>query len=61
MNRSAYCGHLAVLCIGKTLMAQQRCLSLTNEQEGAEGYQMGFRDEVKQQLGVVAFDWSWDV
>lgn len=40
-------------------MAQQRCLSLTNEQEGAEGCQMGFRDEVKQQLGVVALNWSW--
>lgn len=61
MNRSAHCGHLAVLYIGKTLVAQQRCLSLTNEKGGAEGCQTGLKDEVKQQLGVVALDWSWEV
>lgn len=59
MNRSAHCGHLALLCcIGDTLMTQQKCLSLAKEQGGAEGCQMGFGDEVKQQLRVVALVWS---
>lgn len=55
MNRSAHCGHLALLCcIGDTLMAQQRCLSLVKEQREAEDCQMGFGDEVKQQLRVIS-------